>query len=609
LGRWAPALVAVLTLAGLFWPLLDTGSGDEGPVDDPVTVSLYEADFDLNANGHLDVTETITADFPSNRHGIYRYWDVSDPSDPGVRHVPELTSITADGVVVPYETYWEQADRYFVAKIGDPDVYLTPGSHVYRIAYSTEGAISPATAGTGSFASSEGSNPVPPQSVFYWNVIAQGWELPIANAEIRISLPSPSGQVQCSAGAGGVGPNAVGPCGIEGAGSEAITLTAEGIPPRSGMTVRAAMALPPPERTDLPWSVTWDKILGRSATQALAVIVLSLIAFAGGLWWARTSREPTPGLPLVYEPPQGLGPVQTVFIDTEGVGDHSLVATLLYMADRGLVALEHRSDDSWLVTGQGTDDQWATTDPVTLATGLRLGVTRPGYWFLADGSTGAGLALKSAQDVIASDTERWARDAGLTEESISEILGRVAWWVALALAAIGFLGLLGGPTLHGLPFAAFALGGVGLQKSGVGARRTALGRGVWSRAGGFERLLSTPSSEDRFDFAARKDLFIAFIPYAVAFGVADRWAEKYRVATGQEPPIPGWYPYSTGAGYGLYGGGGWAFGEFDGALSTSIASYEASQAASSGGGGGFGGGGFGGGGFGGGGGGGGGGSW
>jgi len=609
LGRWAPALVAVLTLAGLFWPLLDTGSGDEGPVDDPVTVSLYEADFDLNANGHLDVTETITADFPSNRHGIYRYWDVSDPSDPGVRHVPELTSITADGVVVPYETYWEQADRYFVAKIGDPDVYLTPGSHVYRIAYSTEGAISPATAGTGSFASSEGSNPVPPQSVFYWNVIAQGWELPIANAEIRISLPSPSGQVQCSAGAGGVGPNAVGPCGIEGGGSEAITLTAEGIPPRSGMTVRAAMALPPPERTDLPWSVTWDKILGRSATQALAVIVLSLIAFAGGLWWARTSREPTPGLPLVYEPPQGLGPVQTVFIDTEGVGDHSLVATLLYMADRGLVALEHRSDDSWLVTGQGTDDQWATTDPVTLATGLRLGVTRPGYWFLADGSTGAGLALKSAQDVIASDTERWARDAGLTEESISEILGRVAWWVALALAAIGFLGLLGGPTLHGLPFAAFALGGVGLQKSGVGARRTALGRGVWSRAGGFERLLSTPSSEDRFDFAARKDLFIAFIPYAVAFGVADRWAEKYRVATGQEPPIPGWYPYSTGAGYGLYGGGGWAFGEFDGALSTSIASYEASQAASSGGGGGFGGGGFGGGGFGGGGGGGGGGSW
>ncbi len=603
-GFWALALVAVLTLAGLFWPLLDSGSGDEGPVDDPVTVSLYEADFDLAADGRLDVTETITADFPYDRHGIYRYWDVSDPSDPGVRHVPELTSITADGVAVPYETFWEQADRYFVAKIGDPDVFLAPGSHVYVIAYSTEGAISPPTAGTGSFASSEGGNPEPPQSVFYWNVIAQGWELPIAKAEIRIALPSPSGEVQCSAGASGVGPNSVGPCGIEGAGGEAITLTAEGIPPRSGMTVRAAMALPPPERTDLPWSVTWDKILGRSATRALAVVVLSLIAFAGGLWWARSSREPTPGLPLVYEPPQGLGPVQTVYIDTEGVGDHSLVATLLYMADRGLVALEHRSDDSWLITGRATDEQWAATDPVTLAAGLRLGVTRPGYWFLADGSTGAGLALKSAQDVITSDTERWARDAGLTEESIGEVDG--AGWPGgrpLPWRRSASSDWLGGPTLHGLPFAAFALGGVGLQKSGVGARRTALGRGVWSRAGGFERLLSTPSSEDRFDFAARKDLFVAFIPYAVAFGVADMWADKYRVATGQEPPIPGWYPYSTGAGYGLYGDGGWAFGEFDGALSTSIASYEASQAASSGGGG------FGGGGFGGGGGGGGGGSW
>ncbi len=53
---------------------------------------------------------------------------------------------------------------------------------------------------------------------------------------------------------------------------------------------------------------------------------------------------------------------------------------------------------------------------------------------------------------------------------------------------------------------------------------------VWSRAGGFQRLLSTPSAEDRFDFSARTDLFIAYVPYAVAFGVADRWAEKYRVS-------------------------------------------------------------------------------
>ncbi len=87
-GLWALALAAVLTVAGLFWPLLDTGSGDEGPVDDPVTVSLYEADFDLAADGRLDVTETITAEFPSGRHGIFRYWDVSDPSDPACASSP-----------------------------------------------------------------------------------------------------------------------------------------------------------------------------------------------------------------------------------------------------------------------------------------------------------------------------------------------------------------------------------------------------------------------------------------------------------------------------------------------------------------------------------------
>ena len=107
---------------------------------------------------------------------------------------------------------------------------------------------------------------------------------------------------------------------------------------------------------------------------------------------------------------------------------------------------------------------------------------------------------------------------------------------------------------------------------------------VWSQAGGFERLLSTPSAEDRFDFAARKDLFIAYVPYAVAFGVADKWAEKYRVSTQSEPPIPGWYPYYLGSQYANFYSGS-QFDSFDSAVSESISAYTASQSSSSSGGG------------------------
>ena len=89
-----------------------------------------------------------------------------------------------------------------------------------------------------------------------------------------------------------------------------------------------------------------------------------------------------------------------------------------------------------------------------------------------------------------------------------------------------------------------------LLRPGAGTKRTAAGRELWSRIGGFRRVLATPSSEDRFDFSGRKELYTAYIPWAVAFGVADQWAEKYRIETGEEPPTPVYF----GSGYGYTGG-------------------------------------------------------
>ena len=68
---------------------------------------------------------------------------------------------------------------------------------------------------------------------------------------------------------------------------------------------------------------------------------------------------------------------------------------------------------------------------------------------------------------------------------------------------------------------------------------------------GFRRVLATPSSEDRFDFSGRKELYTAYIPWAVAFGVAEEWAEKYRIETGEEPPSPSYF----GSSYHGYSGG------------------------------------------------------
>ena len=141
----------------------------------------------------------------------------------------------------------------------------------------------------------------------------------------------------------------------------------------------------------------------------------------------------------------------------------------------------------------------------------------------------------------------------------------------------------------------FAVFGFGIARAGAGTRRTKAGRDLWSRAGGFKRILSTPSAQDRFDFSGRQELYTAYIPWAVAFGCADAWAKKYRTEVGTEPPVPAYFAgYYAGAHTGDYVNS--MVHDFSSTVSSSISAYQATQSHSSGGGGFSGGGGGGGGG-------------
>lgn len=141
---------------------------------DPVSIVDYTARFDIGTDGHLDAVETVTAQFPSGRHGIFRYWDVRNLDDPYVRQIPNVASVTLDGADVPVEYSTERADRFVVAKIGDPDAYVSAGIHVYEISYTMEGVLGPPTSGDDGFSSNAGDSSVPVGSVFHWNVVAPG---------------------------------------------------------------------------------------------------------------------------------------------------------------------------------------------------------------------------------------------------------------------------------------------------------------------------------------------------------------------------------------------------------------------------------------------------
>ena len=93
-----------------------------------------------------------------------------------------------------------------------------------------------------------------------------------------------------------------------------------------------------------------------------------------------------------------------------------------------------------------------------------------------------------------------------------ELWVRTANAVAFILMLFGFFRWGFPTTMWALPFAAFFLFSAASWKDGVGTRRTDSGRELWSRAGGFHRMLTTDSAETRFDFGARKDLYIGLRP-------------------------------------------------------------------------------------------------
>lgn len=297
-------------------------------------------------------------------------------------------------------------------------------------------------------------------------------------------------------------------------------------------------------------SVSLDPVLGDRPWLTACLVLLAVAAALAGWLVAGSTREQSPEFALQYEPPAGLGPVQVVFLDTRTAGPAPVAATLLHLAEQGMVRLDRPDEDCWLVTNTATPAQWAAIDPVSRGIADELGATGPTP-FRLDRNLAAGKALLTATNDTLPILSQWAQRAGLARPRPGDRGLRRLWFAVALLAAALFLapGLLaaGGsraqlPTLVGAIPAAFLLGGFALTSPTLGWRRTDQGRTLWARAGGFHRLLSTGAPHARFDFLTRPETFLAYLPYAVAFGLTRRWARTYQQATGQEPPIPPWYP-------------------------------------------------------------------
>lgn len=585
-GVFALTVVALLATLGLVvWPLIAAAGSDGGPGYDPAKISDYTVAMTVSEDGRLEATETITTDMPSGRHGIFRYFDVADAADPRGRAIPRDVEILQDGQPAEVDWSWESGRRYKVAKIGDADTTLTEGPHVYVITYAIDGVLAePGTRfDSGSWASQGGSE-------FVWDVVPGGWSMPIAKSTITVTLPSePVAAPHCAI--------RYAPDCTVAVSDRTITVTTGPLGTQTPVSLAVQVDEEPAAGTLLPWPAWLDPVFGRNLVLALGLLVAAAVAFVVGRLIERRTREAAPGFPVLFEPPAGLGPVQTAYITEEKLPANAVSATMLHLAEKGFVQLDHAGSNRWAVTGLRDGREWLELDSLSRSVGTALGVDQLGQTFAVDGSVASGKVLSSLSTSLPKTARSWAVEAGLLEHTASVPAARILLVVS-AVLAVGAAWLQPfGTGLVALVPAAFVVGAIGLIRVSATTHRTAAGRDAWSRAGGFRRMLATDSAESRFDFAARKDLYTAYIPFAVAFGCADAWAAKYQAATGSAAPVPVWYAggLSSPGHSGTFGA--LNFASFDAALASSISAYAATQrSSSSGGGGGFSGGGGGGGG-------------
>jgi hypothetical protein len=579
---------------GLSLPAPAWASGENWRIDD------YQEVVSIDASGTASVQLTIAFNFGTDAgHGPY----LTFPTRQAINGDPDhwrMVDYTIGGVTSPSgantQVVTEGSDGNLIIKVG-ADGHTYTGVQTYVISYTARGLIAPKQATSG-------------LDEFNWNAVGDGWEVPIKKVSVKVTGPAAISRTACWYGSEAS-------CSSSHTG-QAATFTASGV--GNGASVQVVAGFP--AGTFVGAEPRYTKrftIANMFPVNAFTGSVTAALA-GGGLFvlYRRTRRSrrdqvylgltpgvaPAPGqaatvgydsgdspVAVAFSPPRGARPGEIGTLVDATADDRDITATLVDLAVRNHLTIEQTGPKDFAFTLKQGNDELAsyetklisklfaasgqvTTDDLRdssysgmlseVRSSLYSRVTAELRWFAKNPALSRGLAILGAIALIA---------AGV---GVGYLLGFLGW---------GLVGLA--PILVGL--------GVLIMNNKFG-QRTADGSAVLAQAKGFELYLTTAEAE-QIKFEEGIDVFSRYLPYAMVFGVADRWTKVFEqlAAEGSYTFTPYWYyGYGFGNGFGL---GGLSTGL--NSLSSSVSSsLQAATAASSGGSGfsGGGGGGFGGGG-------------
>ena len=553
-GRFTRAVVAffLMVVTALTWALVTPTQAYAA--DDQI--DSFTINYDMQPSGVLKVKETIVWRFGSNsgRHGIQRDLVIREPdpdSDQDFVYGISNINVTSpdDYVATEFSSKTTESqggrEEELNVRIGDPDQTISAPTATYVISYDVTGAMR-------SFSGYD---------EFFWDGPGFGNPL-IKELTITTTVPGGAQDATCFTGP----PGSTTPCETKKftKGGEA-TFAQTNVPP--GQSVSIGVKITPglvadnkPHMEPNGSKLSPAERVGAIALAAVTLLITVGSPIVGVLWWRKNGRDqryadlapgtvPYPGqevrvvpndpdipIPVAFSPPPIPVAEAGLLIDGQ-VDSRETAATIIDLAVRGALTVQSYGKDDFQVTLVDPNRATAPHEMVLLTN-------------LFDGEPPGAVKDLSAAGSLASAHEQmrdsvrnqvasrgWFRKVPSAAATSSFGFGVIVIAI-FASFAVGFWLLL-----LLLPLLPIVITLAVIRRKLKRGQRTAEGRAVCDQIEGFRTYIATAEA-DQLKFEEGEDIFSKYLPWAIIFELADRWAKICGdlVAMGRLPnETPYWY--------------------------------------------------------------------
>jgi len=467
----------------------------------------FHSDIHVHDDGWIEVTETITVRAEGNRirRGIYRDFPTRYRDAYGSNHevaYEPLAVLRNDAREDFHTREWENGIRTY---FGSSKRMLAPGIHTYTFRYKANRML-------GYFDEHD---------ELYWNVTGHAWAFPIdkASAKVELIFESNATIQSTNAFAGPMGSRAKDYT-VRGIARNSVNFEASRVlVPHEGLTIVVGwpkgFVLPPSRLQKASWLLT-DNVNLIVALCGLIAIFAYFIPV-----WRKFGKDPEESLIVTrYEPPGGFSPASLRYIQQMYYDSKVMTSAVVNLAVKGYLRIQE-SDDLHLL--EQSDPGENAMEPATGERELYKALFRDGSQVILDDEYHEllGKARSAHRKSLRHNyANRYFKTNGLL--SIPGLLiGILSAVIALNVGLGPTPAVIAVIVLMVIVFFIFAA----LMK-----RPTGLGRKVLDEMLGFKDFLEIAEKDElnlRNPPEKTPQLFEKYLPFALAMGVEQKWAERF----------------------------------------------------------------------------------